>query len=213
MRVFGKVGGRRRAGGDGEKVDAGVLGRFGVNPAVAGVENVGLLDAEVLDGTQQARGLRLMALDVVAADNQVDEFGDVVDIEFFLNAAVRLVGDDADFGARRFDGAQRLYGAGEEGRAGCHVAVGLGAVVVEKVTGLFVIFRGDDDFYGIEDGQADGLFDAFVGNVLVAEFFERDMKAFDDGCFGIDECVVKVKEIETVIHKQNFLFCFSQVRS
>ena len=55
-----------------------------------------------------------MALDVVAADNEVDELGHVVDVEFLLDAAVRLVGDDADFGARGLDGAQGLNGAGEE---------------------------------------------------------------------------------------------------
>lgn len=82
VRIFGKVGGRRRAGCDGEKVDAGVLGGFGVDVAVAGVEDVGLFDAEVLDGAQQACGLWLMARDIVAADNEVDEFGHVVDVEF-----------------------------------------------------------------------------------------------------------------------------------
>ena len=201
MRVFGKVGGRRRAGRDGEKVDAGILGGFGVDIAVAGVEDVGFFDAEMLNGTQQARGLGLVALDVVAADNQVDELGDMVDVKFFLNAAVRLVGDDADFGAGCLDGAQSFYGTGEEGRTGRHVAVGLKPVVVEEMTRFVVIFCRNDDFCGIDDGQADGFLDAFVRSIFVAEFLERDMETFDNGRFGIDERVVKVKEIKAVIHK------------
>lgn len=205
VRIFGKVGGRRRAGCDGKEVDAGVLGGFGIDVAVAGVEDVGLFDAEVLDGAQQACGLWLMVRDIVAADNEVDEFGHVVDVEFFLYAAVRLVGDDADFCSRFLDGAQCRDGAGEERCAGGHVTVGLGAVMVDEMFGLIFIVRADDAFDGLGHGQTDGVFDAFVGNVLVAKFLERDMETLDDGRLGVDKGVVEIEEIETIIHEQNFL--------
>ena len=97
--VAGEGLGAGGAGGDGEEVDSGIAGGLGVDVAVAGVEDVVFGHVEVVDGAQQACGLWLVALDVVAADDEVDEFGHVVDVEFLLDAAVRLVGDDADFGA------------------------------------------------------------------------------------------------------------------
>ena len=199
MGVAGEGRGAGGAGGDGEEVDAGVLGGLGVDVAVAGVEDVGFRCVEVVDGAQEARRLWLVALDVVAADDQVDELGHVVDVEFLLDAAVRLVGDDADFGARGLDGAQGLNGAGEEGRAGRHVAVGLGAVGVDEALGFGVICRADDALDGLDHGQADGLLDALVGHVGVAELLQGDVEALDDGGLGIDERVVEIEEVETII--------------
>lgn len=199
MGVAGEGLGAGGAGGDGEEVDAGVLGGLGVDVAVTCVEDVGLLHVEVVDGAQEARRLWLVALDVVAADDQVDELGHVVDVEFFLDAAVRLVGDDADFGACGLDGAQCLDGAGEEGRAGRHVAVGLGAVGVDEALGLGVVRGADDALDGLDHGQADGLLDALVGHIGIAELLQGDVEALDDGGLGVDERVVEIEEVETVI--------------
>lgn len=123
----------------------------------------------------------------------------MVDVEFLLDAAVRLVGDDADFGARGLDGAQGLDGAGEEGRAWRHVAVGLGAVGVDEALGLGVVRGADDALDGLDHGQADGLLDALVGHVGVAELLQGDVEALDDGGLGIDERVVEIEEVKTII--------------
>ena len=123
----------------------------------------------------------------------------MVDVEFLLDAAVRLVGDDADFGACGLDGAQGLDGTGEEGRAGRHVAVGLGAVGVDEALGLGVVRGADDALDGLDHGQADGLLDALVGHIGIAELLQGDVEALDDGGLGIDERVVEVEEIEMVI--------------
>ena len=199
MGVAGEGLGAGGAGGDGEEVDAGVLGGLSVDVAVARVEDVGFRCVEVVNGAQEARRLWLVALDVVAADDQVDELGHVVDVEFLLDAAVRLVGDDADFCAGGLDGAQGLDGAGEEGRAGRHVAVGLGAVGVDEALGFGVVRGADDALDGLDHGQADGLLDALVGHVGVAELLQGDVEALDDGGLGIDERVVEIEEVKTII--------------
>lgn len=197
--VAGEGLGAGGAGGDGEEVDSGIAGGLGVDVAVAGVEDVVFGHVEVVDGAQQACGLWFVALDVVAADDEVDELGHAIDVELLLDTAVRLVGDDADFGACGLDGAQCLDGAGEEGRAGRHVAVGLGAVGIDEVFGFGCVCRADDALDGLDHGQADGLLDALVGHIGVAELLQGDVEAFDDGGLGIDERVVEIEEVEAVI--------------
>lgn len=199
----------RRARRDACEVQAGVAGGLGVDKTVADVECILFCNLEMFECRQQACRIGLVRLDIVAADDEVDEFRNAVEVEFLLDAVMRLIGDDGDPGAVFAQPAQCCDRMREKGRAGRHVAVGFRGIGAHEGFGLFLIVRRQDLLDGLDHGQSDGDADHIIRAVAVAELLQRDMEAFEDGRLGIDEGIVKIEEIETVsVHRQHsFLIC------
>ena len=192
--IAGQLVGGGDAVGDARKVHARRQG------AVADVEHVRLLHAQLRDGMEQSLGVGLGAGDVLAAHHDVQEVRGQVLVHGVVDAEAVLGGDDAHLGVPFLQPAKHVERLGEEAGVGCHVHVGFLAVLLLEVgqAGGVGLARQDGErfFQRLADGAADGI----VRHVRVAVALQHVAEAQDDAARRVGQGVVEVEEVGSIVH-------------
>lgn len=200
VRIGVERGGGRRARAHGGERDGGLLRGARVDDTVADVERLLTRGAEGAQRGLDALGRGLRRLDILDADDAVDEVARARLVEFLLDAAARLRGDDADARAARAQGAQHVERVGEEMRAGRHVAVGEMAVILDERVNLGGVLVARDAAHGLLHRQADGLADDIVRHLRPRIGVECQAEAFEDALLGIDQGVIEIEQVQRIAH-------------